>query len=66
MHGITFTCIAERARDYPLVWRRGQVRKTITAARDPGGCSPDPTGRWLLLNTLETNRLLQGQPVHEA
>jgi hypothetical protein len=66
MHGVTFTFIADRARDYPLVWRRGQIRKAITAARDPEGCSSDPTGRWLLLNTLETNRLLQGNAVQTA
>jgi hypothetical protein len=66
MHGVTFTFIAERAKEYPLVWRRGQVSKMITAARDPGGYPPDPTGRWLLLNTLETNRTLQGHAVQTA
>jgi len=66
MHGVTFTFIAARAKEYPLVWRKGQLSKSITAAREPGGCSPDSTGRWLLLNTLETNRLIQGDAVQTA
>ena len=66
MHGVTFTFIAARAKDYPLVWRRGQDRKAITAALDPAGPCRDPTGQWLLLNTLETNRLLRRHAVQEA
>jgi hypothetical protein len=66
MHGVTFTLIAARAKDYPLVWRKGQLSKSITAAREPGAYPPDPTGRWLLLNTLETNRSLQGNAVQTA
>lgn len=66
MHGATFTFIAARAKDYPLVWRRGQIKKAITGTLGTGVSCPDPTGRWLLLNTLETNRLLQGHAVQTA
>ncbi|MDD1653552.1 MAG: hypothetical protein LUQ64_03295 [Methanomicrobiales archaeon] len=66
MHGMTFTFIAARAKDYPLVWRKGQIRKAIPGVMDSGATCPDPTGRWLLLNTLETNRLIQGDAVQTA
>jgi hypothetical protein len=66
MHGVTFTFIAERAKDYPLVWRKGQMKKILPEAVEPGVSCPDPTARWLLLNTLETNRSLQGHAVQAA
>jgi len=66
MHGVTFTFIALRAKEYPLVWRKGQIRKVINAAMDSTVSCPDPTGRWLLLNTLETNRSLQDNAVQAA
>ncbi|MDD1655058.1 MAG: hypothetical protein LUO91_05050 [Methanomicrobiales archaeon] len=66
MYGTTFTFIAARAQEYPLVWRRGQMKKPHPWARVSGVSCPDPTGRWLLLNTLETNRSLQGHAVQAA
>jgi len=66
MHGVTFTFIAARAKEYPLVWRKGQIRKPLPGAMASVVSCPNPTGRWLLLNTLETNRSLQENAVQAA
>ena len=66
MHGVTFTFIAARAKEYPLIWRKGQMKKPLPGAPAPVSPLPDPTGRWLLLNTLETNRSLQDNAVQAA
>jgi hypothetical protein len=59
MYGATFDFIAARAARYPVIMRRSQLNKAIRMAlgsRETG----NPGFRWLLLNTMETNRLLKG------
>jgi hypothetical protein len=59
MYGATFDFIAARAARYPVIMRRSQLNKAIVKAlgsRETG----NPGFRWLLLNTMETNRLLKG------
>jgi hypothetical protein len=59
MYGATFGFIAARAARYPVVIRKSQLSKEILRVlRPPETC--DPGFRWLLLNTLATNRLLKG------
>jgi hypothetical protein len=57
--GSTFGFIAERAARYPVVVRGSRLR-TIVRSPARGLASEDPGIRWLLLNTLATNRLLKG------
>jgi hypothetical protein len=62
----TFTSIARRAAQYPLIWRKSQmlvpeVRKQFIAP----AASTESLG-WLLLNTLEVNRILTHAPPRKA
>ncbi|MGA2934581.1 MAG: hypothetical protein ABSD81_05440 [Methanomicrobiales archaeon] len=59
MYGATFDFIAARAARYPVIMRRSQLHKAIRMALGPRETG-DPGYRWLLLNTLETNRCLKG------
>ena len=59
MYGATFDFIAARAARYPVIMRRSQLHKTIRRALGPRETG-DPGCRWLLLNTMETNRFLKG------
>jgi UDP-N-acetyl-D-mannosaminuronic acid transferase (WecB/TagA/CpsF family) len=59
MYGATFDFIAARAARYPVIMRRSQLSKAIRRALGPRETG-DPAFRWLLLNTLETSRLLKG------
>ncbi len=55
----TFEPIVERASRYPVVMRRSQMNRGFRRAPEPGETG-DPAFRWLLLNTLATNRSLKG------
>ena len=59
MYGATFDFIAARAARYPVIMRRSQLNKVIQRALGPRETG-DPGFRWLLLNTMETNRFLKG------
>jgi hypothetical protein len=58
MYGATFEFIAARAARYPVIMRRSQLHKAILGALEPRETG-NPGFRWLLLNTLETNRVLK-------
>ena len=55
----TFEPIVARASRYPVIMRRGQMNRGSRRGLEPGEAG-DPAFRWLLLNTLETNRSLKG------
>ncbi len=58
MTDITFTALARRAALYPIVLRRGQMQRLETKKEIT---TPDVISGslgWLLLNTLEVNRIL--------
>jgi hypothetical protein len=59
MHGATFEFIAARAAEYPVSVRRDQLR-TIRRESTREPAAGDPGIRWLLLNTLATDRFLKG------
>jgi hypothetical protein len=59
MYGATFEFIAARAARYPVIMRRSQLNKAIQSALRPREIG-NPGFRWLLLNTMETNRVLMG------
>jgi hypothetical protein len=61
----TFGFIAARAARYPVIMRRSQMRKAMVGAIGPRETG-DPAFRWLLLNTLATNRFLKGTVCLEA
>jgi hypothetical protein len=62
MTDLTFTSIARRAAEYPVIMRRGQIppmkakKENYLPARGAGSLE------WLLLNTLEVNRVLANAP----
>jgi hypothetical protein len=69
MHGATtdstFGFIAARAARYPVIVRRSQPRTIVKGSP----CRPvagDPGIRWLLLNTLATDRFLKGTGLERA
>ena len=55
----TFGAIAARAARYPVIVRGSQPRTIMKGAANEPGIT-DPGIRWLLLNTLRTNRFLEG------
>ena len=59
MYGATFDFIAARAARYPVIMRKSQLNKIVQKAIRPRETG-NPGLRWLLLNTMETNRVLKG------
>jgi hypothetical protein len=58
MKDITFTAIAQRAARYPVVLRRGQMPPLQAKIKITPIAECSENLGWLLLNTLEVNRVL--------
>jgi hypothetical protein len=58
MTDTTFTSIARRAARYPVVFRRGQMPRLEREIEISASEGVSGSLGWLLLNTLEVNRVL--------